>query len=473
MYRKNVAGQFVAFAGVNATTGAGLSGATWAARRSLDGVFAAVTGTITEDTGLGFYRLALSQADINGNDCEYFFTATNAVPVCLNVVTTAADPTNAVSFGLSNLDAAISSRMASYTQPTGFLAATFPAGTLASTTNITAGTVAQATNILQIGGTVQTARDIGYSVTSQYLDGAVWFDTAGVAGTTLYLNGTHLNPNSSIANCRSIVNSLNMKRFMVLNGSTVTLDQGYNGFTFLGYKWTLALANFLISNSYFQGATVSGLSNGTGTRFEDCTIGNCTLGPCTLTSSSLTGTITLQAGGDYVLAACTNGSTAGVDAIIDFGAAGIANVGMRDYAGGITVRNMVAGDVFTCTGNGRVTIDATCTGGTVVIAGNFILVNNGSGQALDDTARWNENQNVATAVDIGAPAVATMLGTAVDGVLTMAQVLRISSAGNGGQVSGFPGGPILLKNNSGTKTRVSATVDGSGNRTAISNPDLT
>ncbi len=40
----------------------------------------------------------------------------------------------------SNLDATISSRMATYTQPTGFLAATFPT-TVASTTNITAGTI--------------------------------------------------------------------------------------------------------------------------------------------------------------------------------------------------------------------------------------------------------------------------------------------------------------------------------------------
>lgn len=38
------------------------------------------------------------------------------------------------------LDAAITSRMATYTQPTGFLAATFPL-TVASTTNITAGTI--------------------------------------------------------------------------------------------------------------------------------------------------------------------------------------------------------------------------------------------------------------------------------------------------------------------------------------------
>lgn len=44
------------------------------------------------------------------------------------------------------IDAAVSSRMATYTQPTGFLAATFPA-TVASTTNITGGTITTVTNL--------------------------------------------------------------------------------------------------------------------------------------------------------------------------------------------------------------------------------------------------------------------------------------------------------------------------------------
>ena len=47
----------------------------------------------------------------------------------------------------ANLDVAVSTRMASYTQPTGFLAATFPSGTLANTTNITAGTITTTTNL--------------------------------------------------------------------------------------------------------------------------------------------------------------------------------------------------------------------------------------------------------------------------------------------------------------------------------------
>ncbi len=48
---------------------------------------------------------------------------------------------------LDNLDAAITSRMGIYTQPTGFLAATFPSGTIANTTNITGGVITTATNL--------------------------------------------------------------------------------------------------------------------------------------------------------------------------------------------------------------------------------------------------------------------------------------------------------------------------------------
>jgi hypothetical protein len=50
---------------------------------------------------------------------------------------------------IARIDAAITSRMATYTQPTGFLAATFPT-TVASTTNITAGTITTVTNLTNL-----------------------------------------------------------------------------------------------------------------------------------------------------------------------------------------------------------------------------------------------------------------------------------------------------------------------------------
>jgi hypothetical protein len=64
-----------------------------------------------------------------------------------NLVGTASTVTTVTGLTAANLDTTVSSRMATYTQPTGFLAATFPAGTVANTTNITAGVITTATNL--------------------------------------------------------------------------------------------------------------------------------------------------------------------------------------------------------------------------------------------------------------------------------------------------------------------------------------
>ncbi len=103
MYRKNTSGQFVCFQMLNTTTGAIGTGLSPAVRRCIDGTFAAGGGTVTEDTGTGSYKYAMSQADTNGNNISFIFSAATAMPICVNIVTTAADPTDSVRFGLTAL----------------------------------------------------------------------------------------------------------------------------------------------------------------------------------------------------------------------------------------------------------------------------------------------------------------------------------------------------------------------------------
>ena len=75
--------------------------------------------------------------------------ATNMAPVLLE-------------YQLTGFDPAALTWMASYTQPSGFLAATFPAGTIASTTNITAGTIATVTTVTGL-----TASNLDAAITSR------------------------------------------------------------------------------------------------------------------------------------------------------------------------------------------------------------------------------------------------------------------------------------------------------------------
>jgi hypothetical protein len=119
---------------------------------------------LTATTGLGNQT-----ANITGNLSGSVGSVTGAVGSVTGSVGSVTGAVGSVT-GLTaaNLDAAVSSRMASYTQPTGFLAATFP-GTVASPTNITAATgitLAAATHTGAVIPTVSavtglTAADVG------------------------------------------------------------------------------------------------------------------------------------------------------------------------------------------------------------------------------------------------------------------------------------------------------------------------
>ena len=70
---------------------------------------------------------------------------------------------------VDNINATISSRMATYTQPTGFLAATFPT-TVASTTNITGGTITTVTNLTNAPTSGDLTATMKTSVNAEVLD---------------------------------------------------------------------------------------------------------------------------------------------------------------------------------------------------------------------------------------------------------------------------------------------------------------
>lgn len=147
MYRKNVAGQFICVQLILTATGAVATGLSLAARRCIDGTFAAGGGTFTEDGTTGSYKYALAQADTNGNDISIIVTATGAIPVCVNFVTTAADPTDSVRFGLTGLPNAVP----------GATGGLFIAGTNAATTVTTALTTTFTGNLTGSVGSVTGA----------------------------------------------------------------------------------------------------------------------------------------------------------------------------------------------------------------------------------------------------------------------------------------------------------------------------
>lgn len=189
MLRKNTAGQFVHFQGVDSATGGIKSGVSWTMRICKDGTFGAKDAgtTITEDGTTGWYKVALAQADTNANNLGYNFTGTGAIPMTINVVTTACDPTS-TAFGLS---------LAKTTNITGFndIAATAVVSSGAITTSGGAvSTVTTLTNLPAITSNWLTATGLDTTAAAEIAD-AVWdedivaahgtADTAGRAVRTL------------------------------------------------------------------------------------------------------------------------------------------------------------------------------------------------------------------------------------------------------------------------------------------------
>ena len=443
MLRKNVSGQFIHFAGINATTGAALTGATFSVRRSIDGTFAAGGGTITEDTGLGLYKCALTQADTNGNDLAFFFTATNAIPICLNVLTTAADPSDGVRLGLTALPNAAAA--ASGGVPViGTGANTFKSDASANVTfaNTSIATVTELTNSR-----------------AKYMHGAVWIGSVANTNATIYVDGITTNPVSTMAAALSVAGNTGLRRFWTQAGVTTTLSATVDGYVFDGYGWKLALASRDISNSVFMNCiSVTGISSSASSTsfpcFVNCEFGaTATIPPANLTHCEFGGAVTLGAAGNYDFINCAS-VVAGTSAPSFAVPAGTVNINFRRWAGGITISGITSATT--------ISIDAV-SGGTVTLTGADGNVQVRGMVNIDDQrtgAPTLGKTQVVTPKTIWQDAVAADFTT----TSSIGKALFIDNVAPGGS-----GGHLISGSNAGTTTLGALTVTGAYTQTGATN----
>jgi hypothetical protein len=239
-----------------------------------------------------------------------------------------------------------------------------------------------------------------------YAEGAVWINIAGgAAGTTPYVNGTKHNPVNSLASARTIADNLKLKRFRILNSSTITIDQNYTNFSFYGYPyWTLNLAGFAMAGCNFENAIVSGISTGTLQRFEDCAfITHTTPNLATYSKCTFTATITVIAGSMYFYDCMSSNAADAAPPIFDYGAAvGDTDLLFARWSGGLQVNNMgqTGTDTLNLNGMGRLIIDSTCVpGANLRVRGLFAVANSGTPTSLIEEANYNAANINAEVVD--------------------------------------------------------------------------
>lgn len=243
-----------------------------------------------------------------------------------------------------------------------------------------------------------------YSVvvkTTGYSDGAIWINTLNSnTNTEDYVDGTADNPVSTWTAAKTLSASLGIKKFHVVNGSTITMDANCDDFTFVGYEWVAELGGQSFENAHIEEATVSGTGTaGSGEiHFRRCLIGGVSLGKSKFNSCGFNGTNYATAAATYVFDNCYNASDGSVPPVFDYGGAvGDTHGAFRNWQGGIEIANLGASgtDVFSVTGRGQVVIASDCVGGTIKIVGAFTVTDNVVGEfsgTLNEDARYDVAQ---------------------------------------------------------------------------------
>lgn len=370
----------------------------------------------------------------------------------------------------ARLDATVSSRMATYTQPTGFLAATFPT-TVASTTNITAGTITTVTNLTnnndKTGYTLLTSPPTAAQVAT-----AVWQDTtagdftvASSIGKSLYTSGNAPGAASGLALVGSNMGTI--------TGGTITTVSDKAGYSLSSSglasvtTWTVGITGNITGNLSGSVGSVSGAVGSVTGNVGGNVVGS--VGSVSGAVGSVTGNVggnVTGSVGSVVAGVSVSGTITTLDAL-NTSLSSTHGAGSWATATGFSTldASSVRSAVGLASANLDTQLDALPTAAensTAVWAAVTRSLTDKTGFSLA-TAPPTADENAAAILD---------LANAIESGLTVRQAMRLIVAADAGKVSGGGTTTVTIRNIADTKDRIVATVDSDGNRTAITR-DLT
>ena len=283
----------------------------------------------------------------------------------------------------------------------------------------------------------------------------------GVAGTS-YPTGQYQQPVNNLTDALSIA-ATNGLETIVVTGN-LTLDQTIpTGFSIKGQggevDTTITLNGQTVDKVSFTNVTLTGVGVGQ-IECELCSVTNLS-GVCgVFRQVGFQDTFTFN-GGDCVFSYCYSEVAGTAKPVFDATGAVAGNYSFRAYSGGFELRN-VTNAAFTATVDcisASILLAASCTTGTIVIRGLGDFTNNSTMSVTN--AGFMEGGQLFTDV-LDEP-------NSIEVGLTMREALRLILAATAGKVSGAAGTSITIRNAvADSKDRIVATVDASGNRTAIS-----
>ncbi len=205
--QRNVASQNMTFVLVNATTGAGLTGASVIIAVTKDnGTQAAGGGTVVEK-GSGQYNYIPTQAETNAIDVGFLFTATNSVPVNIDFHT---DITTAAGFVASDLQTILGAAVSTTSAQLGVNVVTWNSQNVAVDTN----------NLPKVDLEAINASLVGAQALGQSTRTICWGTVGSGSSTTSISVASMLNPTSL-----NSIGQLNGRTLIFLGATTTAALQ--------------------------------------------------------------------------------------------------------------------------------------------------------------------------------------------------------------------------------------------------------
>jgi len=225
-------------------------------------------------------------------------------------------------------------------------------------------------------------------------DGAVTIDVLNGVPGTAYPIGTGGQPVNNLNDAKTIATTYNLRSLRVLRDLTIGATDNIDGLFLIGDGKSLSTFTFIsgcsTSETTFVTAELTGVLSGA-TNAHFCTLVDLFGIGCTTTESNLiecefeTGTIQLRADNNKKIhiSRCESGA-AGTSTPPDFDFNGtVGNITFHKYAGTCQFSNLTQPiQVSFDTSGGAITINSSCTNGTVTIGGATKLVDN-SGVGCD------------------------------------------------------------------------------------------
>jgi hypothetical protein len=212
----------------------------------------------------------------------------------------------------------------------------------------------------------------------------------GVPGSA-YPIGTPQNPVNNLADAKAIAVLRGLLKLYIIGPFTVQAGESISGYTLLGTgpenTFTSLASGCTTAKTDFQNMSVSGRQNGE-THYHSCDIGELSNVHCQFERCRLIGPMHMHpnAADTTVLYECYTGDIAGAEFVLDMNNSPV-HMSFNAFYGKMRIINMnkaTAGIITINMGAGKITIDASCTTGTIKIRGTGEVIDESTGTIVDN-----------------------------------------------------------------------------------------